>query len=88
MGELKHFFTSTRSQLRVIAFLEGVSFLLLLGIAMPLKYMYGQPEMVRVVGMAHGILFVWYGLLIGRTVAAVALYTRFNRLATKKILAQ
>jgi integral membrane protein len=48
-------------RLRVIGFWEGVSFLVLLGIAMPLKYYAGQPGAVRVVGMAHGILFMLYG---------------------------
>jgi len=47
-------------RLRVIGFWEGVSFLVLLGIAMPLKYIWGHPEAVRVVGMAHGILFLLY----------------------------
>lgn len=40
--------------------LEGSSFIILLLIAMPLKYIWGQPEAVRVVGMAHGILFMLY----------------------------
>jgi len=44
--------------LRRIALLEGVSFLLLLGIAMPLKYFAGMPVAVKVVGWAHGLLFV------------------------------
>ena len=47
-------------RLRVIGLLEGTSFLLLLGIAMPLKYLAGLPEMVRVVGWAHGLLFVLF----------------------------
>lgn len=51
-------------RLRVVGFLEGVSFLVLLGIAMPLKYLAGQPEAVRLVGMAHGVLFVLYVLLV------------------------
>ena len=46
--------------LRIVAFMEGMSFLILLFIAMPLKYFVGLPEMVRVVGMAHGVLFVLY----------------------------
>ena len=37
---------------------EGVSFLLLLGVAMPLKYMAGMPMAVKVVGWIHGVLFV------------------------------
>ena len=48
---------------RRIAWLEGVSFLLLLGIAMPLKYLAGMPMAVRVVGLAHGVLFIAYALL-------------------------
>lgn len=50
-------------QLRVfrwISILEGTSFLLLLFIAMPLKYIWDLPKMVEVVGMFHGILFVAY----------------------------
>lgn len=47
-------------RLRVIAFIEGVSYLVLLGIAMPLKYFAGLPEAVKTVGWAHGLLFVLY----------------------------
>ncbi len=47
-------------RLRIIAFLEGVSFLVLLFIAMPLKYWMGMPLLVRQVGMAHGVLFIAY----------------------------
>jgi len=45
---------------RAIALLEGLSFVVLLFIAMPLKYWAGMPLAVRVVGMAHGILFLLY----------------------------
>jgi len=44
--------------LRVTALVEGVSFLVLLGIAMPLKYFAGMPQAVSVVGWIHGVLFV------------------------------
>ena len=47
-------------RLRIIAFLEGVSYLILLFIAMPMKYLAGMPMMVRQVGMAHGVLFIAY----------------------------
>ena len=50
--------------LRITALLEGLSFLILLGIAMPLKYMYDKPGMVKIVGMAHGVLFIAYILLV------------------------
>jgi integral membrane protein len=49
---------------RRVGMLEGISFLVLLGIAMPLKYMMGMPKAVSVVGMAHGVLFVAYLYLI------------------------
>jgi integral membrane protein len=47
-----------KNHLRLSALLEGISFLVLLGIAMPLKYMAGIPEPVTVIGWAHGVLFV------------------------------
>lgn len=44
--------------------LEGISFLLLMGVAMPLKYLAGMPEAVRYAGWAHGLLFITYGMVI------------------------
>jgi integral membrane protein len=52
MSELK--------QLRWIAIAEGASFVLLLFVAMPLKYWAGLPLAVRVVGLVHGLLFVGF----------------------------
>lgn len=45
---------------RIVAFWEGISYLLLLFVAMPLKYGLGIDMAVRVVGMAHGVLFIAY----------------------------
>ncbi len=45
---------------RVLGWLEGISLLVLLFIAMPMKYVMGQPEMVRMVGQTHGMLFLLY----------------------------
>ena len=47
-------------RLRIIGFLEGVSFILLLGIAMPLKYFGGYEHATQDLGMAHGVLFIMY----------------------------
>jgi integral membrane protein len=52
--------------LRVIAFCEGVSFLVLLLVAMPLKYAFGMPAAVRVVGSVHGLLFLLFALALFR----------------------
>jgi integral membrane protein len=48
------------SSLRLIGRLEGVSFLILVGLAMPLKYLAGLPVFVKWTGWAHGVLFVAY----------------------------
>lgn len=50
--------------LTIMGYLEGTSFLLLLGIAMPLKYMMGIPEAVKYIGMTHGALFIAYILML------------------------
>lgn len=55
---------SSLGRLRIVGFVEGVSYLVLLLIAMPLKYAAGRPEAVKHVGMAHGVLFVLYVLLL------------------------
>ncbi|MCH7228296.1 DUF3817 domain-containing protein [Haloferula sp. A504] len=51
-------------RVRLVGWIEGVSYLLLLGIAMPLKYFAGIPEAVKVVGWAHGVLFIGLALLV------------------------
>ena len=45
---------------RIVAFWEGISYLILLFVAMPLKYGFGVDIAVRVVGLAHGVLFLAY----------------------------
>lgn len=49
--------------LRKIGIAEGISFLVLIGIAMPLKYLLDQPMAVKIFGWAHGILFVAFLVL-------------------------
>ncbi|MEZ5434860.1 MAG: DUF3817 domain-containing protein [Verrucomicrobiales bacterium] len=57
--------------LRRITFVEAVSFLVLLFIAMPLKYLAAQPMAVRYVGWCHGILFILFcGALLRAHLAA------------------
>ena len=48
---------------RITALLEGVSYLLLLFIATPIKYLYEDPQYVKMLGMPHGILFMAYVVL-------------------------
>ncbi len=51
---------SAAGRQRIIGTSEGISLLVLLFIAMPLKYMLDMPQMVRIVGMIHGMLFILY----------------------------
>lgn len=44
--------------LKIVGFLEGVSFLVLLGIAIPVRYFFGNGSLVPYAGMAHGVLFL------------------------------
>ena len=56
--------SSSIGRLRVVALIEGMSYMLLLFVAMPLKYMAGMPMAVRYVGMAHGFLFVLFSFFL------------------------
>ena len=45
-------------RLRLSGMIEGLSFLVLTMAAMPMKYIYGDPSWVKVVGQAHGLLWI------------------------------
>ena len=47
-------------RLRAVMLLEGISYLVLLFVAMPMKYALGMPLAVRIAGGAHGVLFVLF----------------------------
>jgi integral membrane protein len=48
---------------RIIALVEGISYLLLLFIAVPIKYLLANDSFVKLLGMPHGVLFIAYVLL-------------------------
>lgn len=54
---------SMKTTFRILGWAEGASFLLLLFVAMPIKYMVGNPEFVKLMGPIHGGLFLLYVLL-------------------------
>lgn len=47
---------------RIISLIEGISYLVLVFIAMPLKYLYGNTEIVKSIGMVHGVLFFLFAI--------------------------
>jgi len=61
---MRSLFSSPLGRLRVVAWIEGVTYLLL-GITMPLKYYFSMPEPNYIVGMLHGVFFILYiGLVL------------------------
>jgi integral membrane protein len=59
-----HYLTTQLGRLRLLAFVEGVSLLLILFVSMPLKYFYNTPGPNKVIGMVHGLLFLLYVLAV------------------------
>jgi integral membrane protein len=51
-------------KLHIIAWIEGISYLFLLLIAMPLKYLAAMPEVNYIAGMIHGALFLLFSLAV------------------------
>ena len=66
------FDNTTFSRFRLISFIEGISFLVLVFIAMPLKYLAGIPLAVKIAGMTHGILFILF------VIALVMAYKKYS----------
>jgi integral membrane protein len=54
---------------RLVALLEGISFLLLLFVAMPLKYWANMPLAVKYTGWAHGLLFILFFIALAQVFA-------------------
>jgi len=63
-GSLSSRLATPIGRLRLLGMAEGISFLALLGVAMPLKYIAGNPMPVRYTGMVHGLLFIGYTLSV------------------------
>ncbi|MCD8540678.1 MAG: DUF3817 domain-containing protein [Leadbetterella sp.] len=57
---MKKYFTTSTGRLRLLAFLEGLSLLVLVFIAVPLKYYFSDPSWVKAIGPVHGALFLLF----------------------------
>lgn len=78
-------FNSPVGRLRIIGFLEGISLLVLVFIAVPLKYAAGMPALASIMGTAHGALFL---LFVFNTISVgVTLKWKFAETTWKVLLA-
>jgi integral membrane protein len=81
---MQKYLTSPIGRLRLIALFEGISLLILMLVAMPMKYVYDDPSLVRSVGMAHGVLFI---IFVFSTIQVSSDYKwKFNDTTWKVIL--
>lgn len=71
MSNMRKSFLGSIGWLRIIGIAEGISLLVLIGVAMPLKYLAGKPEAVKFTGWLHGLLFVAF--------MATVLYVYFEK---------
>lgn len=79
-----HFKTAI-GRLRLLGFLEGISLLVLMGIAVPYKYIYGNPALVKAIGPIHGVLFL---LFVFNTISVGIQYKwKFSTTTWKVLLA-
>jgi len=56
-------FSEPLHRFRILALIEGISFLLIFGVSLPLKYMLGYTTIPYIIGMSHGVLFVLYVIM-------------------------
>lgn len=82
---MTHFFNTQIGRLRLVGFLEGISLLLLIFVAVPRKYYFNDPALVKNLGPIHGALFL---LFIFLTISAgVAEKWKFKETTWKLLLA-
>jgi integral membrane protein len=82
---MKKFISTSIGRLRILGYLEGISLLLMLIVAVPLKYGMGDPTLTKIMGPVHGVLFL---LFIFNTISVGTEYNwQFKRTTWKVILA-
>ncbi|MDJ0840581.1 MAG: DUF3817 domain-containing protein [Acidobacteriota bacterium] len=74
---MKRLLATSLGQFRIVSLAEGISYLLLLGFGMPMKYMMGEPVFVSIFGSIHGALFIFFMVALIR--AAIDIPWRLGR---------
>lgn len=81
---MRRYYGTSIGLLRIIGFLEGLSLIVLVFVAVPLKYYFDNPAMVKAIGPVHGGLFVWFCILVVRV--ALELEWKFLSTTAKLII--
>lgn len=80
-----HLLKTPIGRLRIIGFFEGISLIVLIFIAVPLKYWGQQPSLVKLIGPIHGLLFT---LFVFTTLSVAVTYRwKFSETSWKVLLA-
>jgi integral membrane protein len=79
------FFNTNIGRLRLLGILEGLSLLVLIFIAMPMKYLLGNPALVKSIGPVHGVLFIFF--VINAITVGVEYKWKFTEVTWKVVLA-
>lgn len=69
---------SSLNRFRLISYIEGFSYLILVFFAMPLKYLFDNPFYVKILGMAHGVLFILFVILLLDVMRKMSWKLRFS----------
>ncbi|WET67085.1 DUF3817 domain-containing protein [Sphingobacterium sp.] len=82
---LNQIFKTQLGRLRLLSYLEGISLLILVFIAVPLKYWGQQPMLVKALGPIHGMLFLWF--VISTLSVGIERHWKFRQTTCKVLLA-
>lgn len=83
--EMTRFLSTKVGRLRLIGFLEGISLLVLIGIAVPMKYASDDPSLVKLMGPIHGFFFVIF--VINALSVGIEYKWKFSQITWKVLLA-
>lgn len=82
---MKNLLTSSIGRLRLLGLLEGISLLLLIGVAVPAKHLYGDPRLVKSIGPVHGLLFLLF--IVNTLSVGIEQHWKFTTTTWKVLLA-
>jgi len=79
------FFKTKVGRLRIVALLEGLSLVVLIGVAVPMKYIYQNPSLVKTVGPIHGMLFLLF--IVNTISVGIEYHWKFQETTWKVLIA-